>query len=77
MERACEFISFLLDGGTVVSGSSVLFGGAPLPFLAAHIDFMQLLLVSLFLQAAQGPQNQRRLALYRRSYTNENKRQQI
>lgn len=65
MEWACEFISFLLDGGTVVSGSSVLFGGAPFSLLAAHIDFMQLLLVSLFLEAAQGAQHQRRLALYR------------
>lgn len=59
MEWACEFVSFLLDGGTV------LFGGAAFSFLAAHIDFMQLLLVSLFLEAAQRAQHQRRLALYR------------
>lgn len=65
MEWACEFVSFLLNGGAVVSGTAVLFGGAAFPFLAAHIDFMQLLLVSLFLEAAQRAQHQRRLALYR------------
>lgn len=65
MEGACELIGFLLDGRAFVAGSSVLFGGTAFTFLAAEFNFMQLLLMSLFLEAPQGAQHQRRLALYR------------
>lgn len=65
MEGACQLIGFLLDGRALVAGSSVLFGSAALALLAPQFNFMQLLLVSLFLEAPQGAQHQRRLALYR------------
>lgn len=65
MEGPGELVGFLLDGRALVAGSPVLFGGAALAFLPPQFDFMQLLLVSLFLEAPQGAQHQRRLALYR------------
>lgn len=64
MEGPGELIGSLLHGGAVVPGSPVLFGGAALSFLPPQLDLVQLLLVSLFLEAPQGAQHQSGLALY-------------
>ena len=67
MERTRQFVGLLLDRRAVVPGPPVLLGGAALSFLAPQLDLLQLLLQPLLLQAPQGAQHQRRLALDRRS----------
>lgn len=65
MEGACQFISLLLDWRAIISGSSVLFSGTALSFLATQLYLLQLLLLPLLLEAPQGAENKRRLTLDR------------
>ncbi|TNN63975.1 hypothetical protein EYF80_025817 [Liparis tanakae] len=61
-----QLVRLLLDGRALVPGAAavrLLLGGAALSLLAPQLDLLQLLLLPLLLQAAQGPEHQRRLAL--------------
>lgn len=67
MEGACQFISLLLNRRSIIPGLSVLFGSSALSFLTPQLDLFQLLFLPLLLQAPQGAQHQRWLALDGRS----------
>lgn len=54
MEGPRQVVSFLLDWRILIPRASLLFCGPSLSFLAPQLDFLQLLLLPLLLQAPQG-----------------------